>query len=128
MFVIMSASRADLHPVLNLARLAELMRTFEDAGIKPTLCEGSWQGIKEESIKIDLPGHAWPVGVLACMVQARKYNQAAILVVYDDERAGLIDPLIGKMTDVGVWTKVDGKPAGDYTRIGDDYYVCTPTV
>ncbi len=95
-----NASHADNH--INNAALVEQFDRQYDTTAQPV--RGYWKGQAEPSFIFQVSHAAALIGAFGF---AQQYEQDAILIVHDDNRATLLDIASGKQTDIGDWQQVN---------------------
>lgn len=126
MFLILSAAKATNHNIINLRNTLELVNTIELMGATFDVCDGYWDGNREDSVRL----HCTPdtleqaLGFASSVMDA--FEQEAILYVDDHCHGYLLTP-DGNSEFVGVWHQVTARAAcafESYTIINGRYYVC----
>ena len=126
MFLMLSAAKATNHNIINLRSTLELVNTIELMGATFDVCDGFWQGHREDSVRL----HYTPdtleqaLGFASNVMDA--FEQEAILYVDDQSHGYLLTP-DGNSEFIGVWHQVTAQAArgfDSYTIINGQYYVC----
>ena len=126
MFLILSATKATNHSIINLRNTRELVNTIEMTGATFDVCDGYWEGHREDSVRM----HCTPdtleqaLGFASNVMDA--FEQEAILYVDDHSHGYLLTP-DGNSEFIGVWRQVTAEAArthDSYTIINGQHYVC----
>ena len=126
MFLMLSAAKATNHNIINLRNTLELVNTIELMGATFDVCDGYWQGHREDSVRL----HCTPDTIEQALGFASNvmdvFEQEAILYVDDKSHGFLLRP-DGRREFIGMWRQVPPQDARDfdsYTIINGQYYVC----
>lgn len=117
MKIIMTATRSDKDAATNHINNLALVEAFDqrfDITAQPV--KGFWKGEAEPSYIMQTDNQ---YVLIEAFLMAQQYEQDAILLVRDDNRAELIDCQTGSRTDIGDWQKVSPHVA----RMFDAYTV-----
>lgn len=126
MFLMLSAAKATNHNIINLSNTLELVNTIELMGATFDVCDGYWEGNREDSVRL----HCTPdtleqaLGFASNVMDA--FEQDAILFVDDQSHGYLLTP-DGNSEFIGVWHQVTAEAARNndsYTIINGQHYVC----
>lgn len=127
MFLMLSASKATNHYIINLRNTLELVNTIDLMGATFDVCYGYWEGHREDSVRL----HCTPdtleqaLGFASDVMDA--FEQDSILYVDDQGRGYLLTP-DGNSVFIGMWHQVTARGARNfdsYTIINGQYYVCS---
>ena len=126
MFMILSAAKATNHNIINLRNTLELVNTIELTGATFDVCDGYWDGHREDSVRL----HCTPETLTQALCFASNvmdaFEQEAIMFVDDDSRGYLLLP-DGSQQFVGLWHQVTPQVVREYdsyTIINGQHYVC----
>ena len=126
MFLMLSAAKATNHNIINLRNTLELVNTIELMGASFDVCDGYWEGHREDSVRL----HCTPDTLEQALGFARRvmdaFEQEAILYVDDQSHGYLLTP-DGNIEFIGVWHQVTAEAArahDSYTIINGQHYVC----
>ena len=126
MFLMLSAAKATNHNIINLRNTLELVNTIELMGATFDVCDGFWQGHREDSVRLHYTPDTLEQALgFACNVMDA-FEQEAILYVDDQSHGYLLTP-DGNSEFIGVWHQVTAEAArarDSYTIINGQYYVC----
>lgn len=128
MKIIMTATRSDKDAATNDLNNVDLIQTFDRRfQITAQPVRGFWKGEAEPSYIMQTSNQ---YVLIEAFLLAQQYEQDAILVVRDDNRAILIDVATGKQTDIGDWQQVSpavAKQFDAYTvdSAGTHWVACT---
>jgi len=114
----------------NMMAHKELLALLDTAGYIHQVVQGSYKGVRELAVQVQLLYRQSLVPILAL---ARDLVQESVLYV-EDEEAWLVYPAATDDIDcrhvpLGTWQLTDRRTAlhgGNYTKIGEDYYTCAP--
>lgn len=125
MFLMLSASKATNHNIINLRNTLELVNTIEMMGATFDVCDGYWEGHREDSVRLHFTPDTMEqaLGFASNVMDA--FEQDAILFV-DDQSHGYLLTHDG-FEFIGVWHQVTAEAArahDSYTIINGQYYVC----
>ncbi|ATS92423.1 hypothetical protein PGT2_g00005 [Escherichia phage PGT2] len=130
MKVLISAFRKENDLLTHINNHAELFDRITALGLTPQPVDGVWKGVSEFSYMV----HGVTTAMLkAFYAMARDYNQEAILLVADDNRAAVVPtdgPVMAPMIDVGDWREVSKEIAiqfDGYTKTRDGRYFVAAT-
>lgn len=126
MFLMLSAAKATNHNIINLRNTLELVNTIEQMGATFDVCDGFWQGKREDSVRL----HCTPETLTQALSFASNVmtalEQEAILFVDDQSHGYLLLP-DGSDQFLGLWHQVspqDARGHDSYTIINGQHYVC----
>ena len=126
MFLMLSAAKATNHNTINLRSTLELVNTIDLMGATFDVCDGYWQGHREDSVRLHCTPDTMEQALgFACNVMDA-FEQEAILYVDDQSHGYLLTP-DGNSEFIGVWHQVTAEAArarDSYTIINGQYYVC----
>ena len=128
MKIIMTATRSDKDAATNDLNNVDLIQTFDRRfQITAQPVRGFWKGEAEPSYIMQTDNQ---YVLIEAFLIARQYEQDAILLVKDDNRAVLVDCLTGKQTDIGDWQKVSPAVAQQFDAYtvdsaGTHWVACT---
>lgn len=126
MFLMLSAAKATNHNIINLRNTLELVNTIERMGAPFDVCDGYWQGKREDSVRLYCTPETLTQAMLFASNVMDDFEQEAILFV-DDESHGYLLLSSGNSEFIGVWHQVtaeDARVHDSYTIINGQYYVC----
>lgn len=128
MKIIITATRSDKDAATNDLNNVDLIQAFDHRfQITAQPVRGFWKGESEPSYIMQTDSQ---YVLIEAFLLARQYEQDAILLVKDDNRAVLIDCVSGQQTDIGDWQKVSpavAKQFDAYTvdSAGTHWVACT---
>ncbi len=104
MKIIMTAHKSGVDAITNRENNIALVDMFDrQYNVTAQPVRGFWKGEAEPSYILQVSHQAALIGAFT---EAQRYEQDAILLVHDDNRATLIDIASGSQTDVGDWQQV----------------------
>lgn len=119
--IFISAERSTQHPTVNAQDTKALQGQLDKMGAEYETVIGCYEGTMERSFVV--ADYSNGDSIPTMLELAGLFKQDCILVVCPSNDSYFINPETGDETSAGVFTERESKPEGDYSKIGDRFFV-----